>query len=1668
MSKAKTEYNNLYKSAYTGVDYPMISQTTKDEIQNASNKITGTITPKCNISFGNLGKFDFDFLNLPTFEPLEMKMFDKIKRLNEITRGINDRLISVINELECCGLGYEYNKQVLPIFEFLLHDFSTTLVDIAKGMLKAWQVIDIALCIIRPVPGNPWMKGAGYDWFNPLYSIAEGFANVFKWFVDGNPLDVIINPMDKFYKKLKSCVPLNKGLMNADGNIVFNDRFNEMLEVYKQNYLKDTTKSDQLALDARTTRAIYEDLLDRRNKIIKKLAIPTQGRMDEETADKTKEKKIIEDNIAQSKARQEEINRLIPKLSIIEPVPEDDILKLQEELDSISFTIESDESTYNSLHNEITALEYYSLDYYVKLLEDELNEVNELIAEHNSKYLALTGAALEETNTQNNNDYIIRKNLKQLAIEDNKPSCLCLLTLLGVGPVQIPEYQTIFYTSDLESVEGRVMYRDRTQYNKYREVLTDVDNNKEQFSQIYDDLRELIISPDKDFSEYKLNRNLMLQIKTLAAEGDLVTGDLNNTISYKSYEQDTEIINGDERVFYKESTKEVDIAAFRPGKEHLYTDGVFTSIPEVLEHNDLIYFEKIQISKELNIYKQDLVNTELKLRIWWENYRSKILAKIKYFKIQSIQNELGVIDNIINAFSEIISPLENAKHVAMLGVLGESYNPSKLMENYGNIIYYSDEQELAEFEILKEEYFQKNTLIKIHESLLKRLELKVNVNNVELELIGQLNICGCDLICKLIQYILDLIMSVIQAIIQIIVARIIQMIMNEYVTYVLRFIQEKMKCLLKVIYFKDQQELIEQASKSVERLLKAPLNEMRDTASCTKDEISELIEKLKSDEIKFNVPGAPIDKPEFEHTIPPDPTYGDPYIVEEPENVLINSNGKTSDLKTERNIPTTRLDCEPSSYLELEIRDRNKFEIMISFIPSEFIHEAEIILSTQEESKQTVHVNGEQVVLDDIVNPMDDVSKILEQVNEQVQNIYNSPKFIDQCGTSNTENTVLCNTDNLSISYLKQVDPNNQNNLVENNTETEYGKLYGLNTVGYGMEVFENFNDHTRQLQVGENYWRFEAPLKQVTEYTTYDTEEYIVQELGEHTMYNNGHIETDNISYISDFIKYYVTTTTTYTYVDKSGVLYEVRDIVKDHVEVNIFNHQHIELVGRFANTVNYLDIRILFSVVNYVFDQQYEEYYASNYTGRFLDYIELGGVPSADEQDTIRKFYNISELTLIKLSTNILRDNMIISEQNVMDQAAKDIENKKTDLCNVDTSTKQAGQFDQAIVDNIALSVENAKLELESFTLSETDYEIPSTQIEPLVKSVPLIILNDTYDISIEIVNKRIQLQMPTEMFYETATVIEHDLQVDKTYMLSFNTDGLIYKLKLITEEKEIFEASGINQNFYKLFPTKIGGDGNRTFCGVQILDIILSKLGSNTINYYIRSNLSYVPRNAQIVFDFKLYNGNQVFNTINASGLTYSGLNTSALQKADMYGTIIRNEFYQVMHGYMDNFFCKDNLGDKDFSISLWLYRLPSELTTISGGRQYIISDDVNNNYIYYFENQFVMDFNGQVKYAIMPLNTWTHITLRHKLYEGQYDLIIKNIDGGSYTLTINTKRKFFLMSLLARYSHQHRMYIDQCYGLLGPVGIFMYTLENTEVDTLFTNQNILVKGMQNAIN
>jgi len=1662
--KAKTEYNNLYKSAYTGVPYPAISKTTKDEITNASDKVTGTITPKCNISFGNLGKFNFDFLNLPTFEPLEMKMFNKIKRLNEITRGINDRLISIINELECCGLGYEYNKQVLPIFEFLLHDFSTILVDIAKGMLKAWQVIDIALCIIRPVPGNPWMKGAGYDWFNPLYSIAEGFANVFKWFVDGNPLDVIINPMDKFYKKLKSCVPLNKGLMNTNGDIVFNDRFNEMLEVYKQNYIKDTTKSDQTASDIRTTRLVYENLLDRRNKIIKKLSIPTQGRIDEEIVDKKKEQKIIEDNIAQSKARQEEINRLIPKLSILVPVPEDDILNLQEELDSIQFTIESDESTYESLRIDIAALEHYTVTDYIKSLEIELAQVNEEIAEYNSKYLALTGDALKETNAQNNNDYIIRKSLKQLAIEDNKPSCLCLLTLLGIGPIQIPEYKTIFYTSDLESVEGRVMYEDRTYYNNYSENIADL--NGEVDSDMYNDLKELFINQDKDFSNYKLNRNLMLQVETLAAEGDLATGNLTNTISYKSYTLDPEMIDGKEHFFFREETKDLDVSQMRPGKEHLYIDQDFTKITEVLNHNDEIYIEKLQVTQELNIYKQDMVNTETKLRVWWEEYRKYILNKIKYFKIQNIQNELNSNSNdILNSMSEVISPIQNADHVAMLGILGESFNPSRLMENYSSIIYYSGEQELDQFMILKEEYFSKDTRIKEHEALLARLELKVKLNNVELELIGQLNICGCDLICKLIQYILDLIMSVIQAIIQIIVARIIQMIMNEYVTYVLRFIQEKMKCLLKIIYFKDQQELIEKASKSVEALLKAPLNEMKNTASCTRDEISELIEKLKSDEIKFKVPNAPIDTPEFDHTIPPDPTFGDPVLVEEPENVLVNHRGKVQDLKTERNIPTLRLDCEEPSYLELEIRDRNKFEIMISFIPSEYIYEAEIIETVQTKSPQTVDVNGETLVLDQIKNPVDDIQKILDQVNEQVQNVYNSPKFIEQCGTSNSENTVLCNTDNLQISYLKQVDPNNQNNLIENNESTTLGKLYGLSTVGFGMEVFEERDGELRQLAIGENYWRFEAPIKKVNEYSVSNVEEYIVQELGEQYIpYESGHVVIDNTNYISNYIKYYITTTTTYTYEDRGSVLYEIRNIVKDTVEVNIFNHQHIELVGRFANTVNYLDIRILFSIVNYVFDQQYEKYYNSNYTGRFIDYVELGGMASADELDTVSKIYNISEKTLIELSTNILRDNMIISEQTIMDQAAKDVEDKKTDLCNVDTTTKESAQFDQAIVDNIALSIENAKLELESFSLNDTDYEIPSTNIDPMLKSIPLLILNDTHNISIEIVNKRIQLQMPTEMFYDNATVLEHDLIAGKTYMLSFNTDGLIYKLKLITEEKEIFEASGINQNFYKLFPTKVGGDTTRTFCGVQILDIILSKLGSNTINYYIRSNLSFVPRNAQIVFDFKLYNGNQVFNTINAAGLSYSGLNSSALQKADMYGNIIRNEFYQVMHGYMDNFFCKDNLGDKDFTISLWIYNL----SRTGEGRQYIISDDVNNNYIYYFENQIVMDFNGQVKYAIISLNNWAHVTLKYKLYESRYDLNIKVIDGSSYKLSINTKHKFFLMSLLARYSNQHRMYIDKMDALLGPVSIFMYTLNDSEINTLFDNQNILVKGMQNAIN
>jgi len=194
-----------YKSNYKTIELNN-NEKLADKLAKGSDIKGKGIIPPCHINFNAMN------VKLTMFDvkasPLNLKLFKKVDSLGEVIKNINSRLINIIKQLNCCNIAETYNDNILPIFEYILDSFVKELVSMTEDIIQEYQTFALVLCAIRPVPGNPWMKGAGYDWLNTFYSIVNGLDEIVKWIINGNVIDIILDPVKKFYDKLSSCSPV--------------------------------------------------------------------------------------------------------------------------------------------------------------------------------------------------------------------------------------------------------------------------------------------------------------------------------------------------------------------------------------------------------------------------------------------------------------------------------------------------------------------------------------------------------------------------------------------------------------------------------------------------------------------------------------------------------------------------------------------------------------------------------------------------------------------------------------------------------------------------------------------------------------------------------------------------------------------------------------------------------------------------------------------------------------------------------------------------------------------------------------------------------------------------------------------------------------------------------------------------------------------------------------------------------------------------------------------------------------------------------------------------------------------------------------------------------------------------------------------------------------------
>lgn len=1734
-------FKMLHLNGYTSKEVTLL------ESQNIQKLTGGNIPrfgmlPACHLNFGNIGKIKFDF-GLPSADPLNLNMFNKLSRLSDIIRGINARCITLIEELKCCSLAELYNSMVIPIFEWVLKDFINTLVSIAEAILKSYQVMKVIFCIVRPVPGNPWLRGAGFDFLKYLYSFVEGFETVYLWLVDGNPVDMLLNPAEAFYKKISSCSPDKKRNQLLQDDELLQKTLTNIIASFNETRGQNKNQADLDQANA------YNISLLEMNKEYSELFYKMDDYRDTLFLLKLSDNIVADTKIIETYEKMDVIEQ---RLNILQT----EIKEKDELLNNLYLREEQEDITNEKLINRYLAqrtLDKMIIDAYNPvcscLLEmagihgfsppnvmtlntwesfHQLAEGRVIWADKQKWVTAIEKArAHKDFGDGGSTLYISKDNFVEKFAASNKTVERNLLTryvngyalngndLFGVenyGDIKIyiksidesgSEFTAHFeIPSDYTNVDRMKIYSDSGEGKHSNTNITEVfDLNGERIKERNIQTKE-ISKLHLEKRRYEKDLEACWNVLRKLALKELAYGKHVNDISDEFTPSDKTLFNSVDEFF-------TGVMA-RAG--NLYDTTVGNSTEKItvadIKLNDpaskLSEIEKQKIVDERNaVIEQRKIDIATSTKTYYETKD----AAWKDFK-----DVMGVMANTIVNLPAIAVPThEQLEAQRMLNRLGTSFDIISFIDLYNpntesdviiptTIIDFDVPKSYDVMSLIKE-WSQLTIKSDIRTGMIARLDRLVEIDNFMVSFVDdELQICGCDILCVILQQLLDIVTSAINALIKTVIDRLIKMIVSEQAAYIIKMITEKLKCFLMAKDISKNIKKIGDLSKALKKKNKQRLDRAEDPAGCDIQEsgnLSTLGKLHKDDEILLNLNSTDNimvdengDSVIIDPILHPMPTWGVDSVndVREPENTLVNNGADMGESTTGRNVPELYFDCSHGKLpnLEVEIVPTAKFEILIAFIPGESIIDAEVISTPQtlaDPLEGVTDANGDPIVLEELSNnPIMNLAEIMAKVNTQVNAALNAPIYVeDSCSPKKINNTdsknlTLCSRDNLSVSDVV---------IIENDTiVTDYhlGKISAIRQYDASKSVYEYYPEHKDadangmvKLGPDNSYWVYSTPA---TETKILDPIITTVTEIvPDDTIIDNTNVTTTRET-IENFMRKITTTTIDISF---NRTASELEKIVTTTIDITLiipFRMSNLELLVTFKNSVNYFKIRAMLDVVAYELDDSSIKYRGSSYNGRYREYVELGAVPAGTGFQ-----YVISYERLLFLSSKILKTNYLLTNA----QAVADTIPRKAvapNKCLLPADTKQSLIDTESAMDNINLAISEATFALEGMIDGVIPYEIPEPfeiKISPLLKSIPFLVLNKELGILVQIVNRKIYLQFPSNSFHiSEPTIIDYELIPGEVYMFVFNTNGLTFKMSIITPDKEVFTATGMNISLASLQPSIIGGNENKTssMCQGTILDIIISRNGNNTIDYYNRSLMGYIPRLSQVLFDFSLVQGSRTYNTITDIGDGYAtkipragflsheyGYGTAtelAKQQSDYYGTIISNDFYQILDGYMDNFFCKDNLGDRDFTISLWIYN-----TICRTNHHSIISDDIGKNYIYFdaAANKIVIDFFGQSPINIgFILNDWTNITFRHNKYLKTFYLTVYDIRGNRKDMSWISTNKFSLMSIFAEYNYATKEYYRDFKGFLSTISIFMSDIDERTYKNLYKNQKLLVQGME----
>lgn len=1648
-----------------------------------SSTVNNPLGKTCQITFGSLD-LNFNFFNLAFQKsPLNFNLFNKFEKASNIVSDVNSTFIKMIEDLECCDLAKNYNNNILPLFMWFIGDsgdsyshpkqydssrkssgFLPILIEVAEGLMKAYEPVKTLTCIVRPVPGNPWAEAGGSDFLKPIYNVMSELDFVMKTLLNGEYLDILIEPMKHFRDQVTQCNGKNRSKLQML------DASNLMTEeaIHQRDYITQITSDYATKLELTSTKPpvqsekyfeVKTEVEDYTQNKIKWGVQISQYNMELSNIELDKTKNLKD--VANYSDQKQKILDSLTDLEIKGGEPYDkaksELVWVQNQIDSLGTAFNDLIDKEGKLKNLIEELTIKLSDTEYKRLKNELEVEDELYQIQLRAYDDYKIFSANALNTYKDCTLMT----KALIGARTENSCSCLLSLLNIF-VALPEYAQIKSDDDIDlKLIGRLPFSEADKYKQNDYTLISRSNLSEKFP----------------------------GVPTLLYPGVLWRNDTTGVL---------------------------------PSTE--MTDTLFASDFYIKIDAASTLQEAVSLSTILLTYKQQASNKKLKIDLELSNELDLIIEKLKSLKIKKIE-ELIKIDSIASAIESTAFILDYTNQT--FNPIGTDYSGNTIYSNSIN-----DQVQLKQDLVVIEDLLslptvdyittniskisndfdisldQKNKLLALDK---QSTDLDKNINDwaslIKLNtrvviILSKDNVpCDCNIICRLIQYVVDAIINAVKDMFNRLVDMILNSVMTKEMAYILRFVRAKLQCLVDVLAIPENIKLISDRAKDLIEEMQMKLQYASEPAFClntpdtTPASISNSVipvnttttSNIQKPLINYNIDGPGSGEQYFDNNgvdsttsgaYPYPSTSGTVYpidITTVNNNKLIIKNVRPGQQYQFRNIPTLFFDCNiPDPSL------RPVFDIVTDHVPNIWSCYFSFSLTAEKLNKFTNLVvyeqlsTGDQKIKDLVIQELNtditpsinlwsdiDVQSVIAAAKEAAKTTI--PDQFKQKVQECTTDTVLTDTGTSTCGYhhLEFVSAELLNPLVNNQ--------------------YINFTKTTTDVEISlkNDESRFNVPIKVKVK--------KILEDPAKNLVFNEYNPEQVSVILLIDL---YSSGT-----IDLSKGVYDK----KPEFDINLF-------YGRYP----YLEI-------GYKDSSDGHYYLPDNVVTSIIDYDTLLNL--CDKALMNRKTVDAANYQptpeQIAKRKEIIQDRWEQNPCYLPTEARDAIENNKETVNNIikplllDFADKLNAKTEWIItqtpvIDNTVVQ------QITNSTQKTIEYGIPLLELDRDKKICVQIIQVKTIENGIDVYKPMVNISnfnfLSDLLNINDNNNIQTIIVPDTIYFMCITFDGSKYQFTLIDENKVKSTLTKLKTTSNSLFPTRFGRMTNQelvdqTFCGT-LFDLGIANTVINPELYYKYSLLNFNPH-SEIFIDFETNIHNNFYSSSDLpmtqlNGVSFTPEVRSYLEQTYLkeYGQVkipyyIYNKYISaqpmnvnlVIEGnkfknslkesFITNFFCKESIKNKSFTLSFWFKRLSNEFIPVTSSRMVMVSDTKYFNNFYYDESsvEFVIELNDKNQIIRIPkflqVGIWNNLIIKFDHLLNRLNVYItnenENMINQIYVGTLNHQFDFNLISMLAEFDYTIKDFTNFFPCLFGNLIVDTTVLSDQILNESFPLQKLAFQGL-----